>query len=315
MKIILTFDVEIWCNGWENIDKQFPTAFKRYVYGKNKQGFGLPQTLEILNKNNLQAVFFVEPLFAYRFGMDKLKIIVQLIQEAGQDVQLHLHPEWVDEIEPAFFKHMDKKRPYMFEYTLVEQSILIKKGIDALKQCGVKTLSAFRSGSFACNLETLEALKENKILIDSSINPSCALSKPELDSFQPKVIHDILEYPITTFTDGIKKQRHWQVGAVGFDESIELIKKAKEQGFSHLVLVSHNFEMLIPGTTKTDLIVAKRFQKLCAWLAVHHKQYPVTLFSPEIASEESLIKTPEISFKATFQRLIGQAGSRILAKM
>ena len=45
-------------------------------------------TLRVLKEHGIKGVFFVEPLFAARFGLEKLRIILELILEAGQEVQL-----------------------------------------------------------------------------------------------------------------------------------------------------------------------------------------------------------------------------------
>lgn len=101
LNMFLTFDVEIWCGGWDGIETKFPEAFSRYVYGRSGKGdFGLPLILRLLSEHELQATFFVEPLFASRFGLGPLTEIVNLIRDAGQDVQLHVHPEWTDEARP-----------------------------------------------------------------------------------------------------------------------------------------------------------------------------------------------------------------------
>lgn len=69
MNVYLTFDIEVWCNGWDNLDA-FPKHFERYVFGRSRHGeYALPKTLEILNRYDLKGVFFVEPLFAARFGL------------------------------------------------------------------------------------------------------------------------------------------------------------------------------------------------------------------------------------------------------
>ena len=81
MNVYLSFDIEVWCNGWKDLDGQFPASFERYVYGRSSRGdYALPKTLEILERNGLKGVFFVEPLFAARFGIDKLAVIVDLIR-------------------------------------------------------------------------------------------------------------------------------------------------------------------------------------------------------------------------------------------
>ena len=100
LNVFITVDTEIWCDGWDNLDARFPDAFRRYVYGPTRRGnYALPATLDILSDHGLAAVFFVEPLFAARFGQDPLDELVGLIRDGGQEIQLHLHTEWVDEVD------------------------------------------------------------------------------------------------------------------------------------------------------------------------------------------------------------------------
>ena len=70
MNISITFDVEVWCGGWRNLDSSFPSSFQRYVYGDGPAGYALPKTLEWMNEFGLQGIFFLEPLFSYRFGIE-----------------------------------------------------------------------------------------------------------------------------------------------------------------------------------------------------------------------------------------------------
>ena len=74
MNVYLTFDIEVWCNGWSHLDDNFPGSFERYVYGASRtEGYALPKTLQILQRHGLHGVFFVEPLFSARFGSQHLK--------------------------------------------------------------------------------------------------------------------------------------------------------------------------------------------------------------------------------------------------
>jgi hypothetical protein len=94
VQILLTFDVEVWCDG----SSTFPEAFRRYVYGSSGAGeYALPKILDILGRYRLHGAFFVEPLFAARFGIEYLHRIVALIRSACQEIQLHLHSEWADD--------------------------------------------------------------------------------------------------------------------------------------------------------------------------------------------------------------------------
>ncbi len=80
--VFLTVDVEVWCDGWDDIDAKFPGAFQRYIYGPTPRGdYGLPYQLHQLQEHGLTGVFFVEPLFSTRFGLDPLAEIVGLVRE------------------------------------------------------------------------------------------------------------------------------------------------------------------------------------------------------------------------------------------
>ena len=111
LDVFFSVDVEIWCDGWDNLDEKFPDAFRRYVYGQTARGnFGLPYTVQVLREHGLKGVFFVEPLFSTRFGSQPLEEIVGLIREGGQEIQLHLHPEWVDESVEPLLENINGKR-------------------------------------------------------------------------------------------------------------------------------------------------------------------------------------------------------------
>ena len=171
LNTLLTFDIEVWCGGWRDIDDRFPAAFRRYIYGPSRAGnYALPKTLEMLNSHGLKGVFFVEPLFATHFGLEPLAEIVGLIQDAGQEIQLHLHTEWQDEAkQPLIVKHKPK-RQHLHMYNTEEQTALIAHGLRLLSEASAAPVTAFRAGSFACNAETFTALERNGIQYDSSLN-------------------------------------------------------------------------------------------------------------------------------------------------
>jgi len=82
LDVFLTFDVEVWCDGWNDLDTKFPNAFKRYIYGPTSRGnYGLPYQLRELQEHGLTGIFFVEPLFSTRFGLNSLTEILSLIRE------------------------------------------------------------------------------------------------------------------------------------------------------------------------------------------------------------------------------------------
>lgn len=319
MNILLTFDIEIWCNGWKSLDADFPAAFQRYVYGRSPAGdYALPKTLEILNRHELKGVFFVEPLFAARFGVEHLAEITKLITDAGQEVQLHLHPEWTDEIRPRLIPDSDRKRQHLSYYSLDEQRALIGHGLRLMREAGIEGINAFRAGSFACNADTFQALQDQGICFDSSINATYAVSAPDIQASQPRYapfhINSLGVYPVSIFRDGFGHLRHAQVGACSAKELEEALQHAHAQGAGSFVILSHNFEMLKSRKTLPDSIVVNRFERLCAFLAGHRGQYRAIGFhEPGLGSldNETDSRLPQASLLATATRYAEQLTRRL----
>lgn len=65
-------------------------------------------------------MFFVEPLFPARFELQPLEEVVRLIQDARQEVQLHLHTEWVDEVRASLLPSIRSKWQHLRYFDLDE---------------------------------------------------------------------------------------------------------------------------------------------------------------------------------------------------
>ncbi|RJR29486.1 MAG: polysaccharide deacetylase [Desulfobacteraceae bacterium] len=271
MDVFLTFDVEIWCGGWQNLDENFSRSFDQYIYGRTDKGdYGLPFALEMLEEYDLRAVFFVEPLFATRFGLEPLKEIVGLLLEKDQEIDLHLHTEWVDEAREALLAKSGGKRQHLKYFSVQEQSTLVAKGIQLLRQAGASDIAAFRAGNFAFNLDTLCALAENGIEFDSSYNASLSGTDsglmPGILVVSPIEAEGVYEYPMTVFKDGTGSLRHVQITACSYREMEGLLWQALEDERDSFVILSHNFELLNRALNRPDWVVVERFRKLCSLL-------------------------------------------------
>ena len=309
MKIYLTFDVEIWCDGWKDLDSRFPAHFDRYVYGRSTKGqYALPKTLEILDRNGLKGVFFIEPLFAARFGIEYLAAIVNLIQSGGHDIQLHLHPEWTDEIQPLPVPGATAKRQHLCYYTFEEQVALIKLGRELLAQAGCNSVKAFRAGSFACNHDTYRALHHLGILLDSSVHATLPVSgadmRQQFDFFYPQEFEQVQILPMTVFRDGTGRLRPAQVGACSFAELRDALNGACHNRTEHFVILSHNFEMLKQKRSEPDALVVARFERLCAFLGTQRGQMEVSTMSqvPVAIAPPPYPQLAQASLSATLRR-------------
>jgi hypothetical protein len=264
-------DVEIWCDGWHDIDRKFPSAFSQYIYGRTSRGsYGLPYQLDLLRDHGLAATFFVEPLFSARFGRQPLAEIVGLIRDASQDVQLHLHTEWVDEASQPLLPNVTGKRQHLMYFSLDEQTELVAAGVRMLKDAGAESPTAFRAGSFAFNRDTLRALAANEIRIDSSYNatqfgPQSGTSQ-DIAVSEPFECEGVFEYPLTVFKDGLGALRPVQLTACSFAEIESLLWDALSAERSAFVMLTHNFELLSPSKNQPDDVAIERFKRFCKLL-------------------------------------------------
>jgi hypothetical protein len=313
MKVHVTFDVEVWCNSWNDLDVRFPTAFDRYCYGRSKAGeYALPKTLEVMRTYGLVGVFFVEPLFAARFGERWLATIVDLIAAAGQDVQLHLHPEWTDEINPPPIADVSRKRQHLVHYTEAEQSSLIAIGRCLLERAKGAPVHAFRAGSFAANADTYRALRSNGLLVDSSLNASYDYSAGSIDGMDRftsrRTIEGVEVYPVTAMRDGFGRLRAAQINGCSFGEMRAALVDAERAGVEHFVIVSHNFDLMKPSSCAPDRIVVQRFETLARFLAQQPERFQVEPFPKEpsgrVARSE---RRPAVAPWQTVRRYLEQA--------
>lgn len=318
MRVYLSFDVEVWCNDWTRLDERFPAAFDRYVFGRSSRGeYALPKTLEILDRYGLRGVFFVEPLFSARFGLEHLAVITGLIAQARQDIQLHLHTEWVDELDAPPIADHHRKRQHLSFHSLDEQKALLDFGADLLQQAGASPPTAFRAGSFACNRDTFRALRECGIEVDSSLNACTDVSAPDLRDLgvheQPSWIEGVHSIPVGVFNDGLGRLRSAQLNGSSFSELRRSLESAHANGHSDYVIVSHNFEMLKPGTSDREPIVVRRFEALCRYLSDHRDQYEVTSFKAPAPGDSGLgpNKRPETGLAPTLTRYAEQLWRRL----
>jgi peptidoglycan/xylan/chitin deacetylase (PgdA/CDA1 family) len=320
LNVFLTCDTEIWCGGWDDLDARFPDAFDRYVYGRSRDGrmFALPHQLGVLRDHGLHAVYFVEPLFSARFGGQHLREIVGLIGDAGQEVQLHLHTEWVDEWPQRPFPDVGEKRQYLRQFDTQQQRHLIDTGARLLEAAGAQRPNAFRAGGYGLDHRTLEALSQCGFEFDSSYNAVVLGASSGVSPGAPlhdlKALSGIVECPVSIFRDGTGRLRPAQVGACSADEMEQALWRAAEQGLSTFVIVFHNFEMLNARKDGPDPVVVRRFERLCRFLAAHRDHFRTRGFrEPAPGEREHVPALPQVGFAATARRWAEQAYRRFTA--
>ncbi|MGB0720869.1 MAG: polysaccharide deacetylase family protein [Gammaproteobacteria bacterium] len=284
LDVFFTVDTETWCNGWSDLDARFPSAFGRYIHGHTRKGdYGIPLQMKILSDHGLTGVYFVEPLFAARFGIDPLAEVVGLVMEAGHEVQLHLHTEWVDEAHSDRLPEVAGKRQHLRLFDLDDQVQLLGEGRRLLMEAGARAPNAFRAGNYGFNNDSLKALSRLGIRFDSSYNPASVAGVADVAPgrllTQPEEIEGVIEHPVTVFRDrGPGSLRNLQFTACSFAEIRHVLDSAEQAGWQSVVIVSHSFELLGRSKTAPDPWAVRRFERMCAYLGRHRDRFTVRGF-------------------------------------
>lgn len=277
LQVLITVDVEMWPPAWDADAAAHRDAFRRYIHGVGTPAdYGLPYQLRVLADHGLKAVFFVEPLFASVLGRGALEEVVGMIVEAGQDVQLHLHPEWLG-------RAGDPELPGPYRLAMSEldadgQAWLIGLGRRWLEEAGAPAVRAFRAGGFGADFNTLRALAENGIGLDFS--QSRAARRGPLDPAMPEDITQVgdgvVEVPLTTYRDFLGRRRPLQVGSSSYAECRAVLDRCLGQGRRTAAILSHSAELLNGARTGRDAIVERRFRRLCQLLDANRDVFRTT---------------------------------------
>ena len=301
VQVFLTVDTEIWpassaiFTAPENsVVPSLEGAVSAYLDGKTPSGsYGVPFQLEVFRRYGLRATYFVEPFFSRVAGRQHLARMVDLIQKAGQEVQLHVHPEWIRLARPP--GPCPEVRLLLREHSEDDQASIIRFAAEVLHDAGAKDLTAFRAGSYGANRATLRALAKNDIRIDTSVNlphlgGTCDIRTPT-PVLQPTVIEGVREIPITCFEDRPGHQRPLQPCACSAQETEAVLLDAVRAGWRSVVIVLHSVELLrrtpnmaVTGMGRPSSIVIRRFDRLCRFLSEHRDVFRTVTFN-EIGDE------------------------------
>lgn len=323
VRVFITVDTEVWpqADGWPHVPLSLDADCRREIEcyfwgGEGKLKLGLPFQLETLRAHNLRATFFVDPLFSFALGINSLQKVVSCLLAAGQEVGLHLHPEWLT--DPRMPQLPRFAGPYMSDYAENVQRELIRIGLARLAEVGAAPVHAFRAGSWGADRATLRALARNGVRIDSSLNACYETSMADLPGrdqlLQPRLVEGVWEFPMTYFIDRPPAgRRPLQICACTLSEFEHVLETAHARHWSCVVVVSHSFELIrTDRLSRKNAIVGPRrllgarFGALCSYLARNRDRFQTAVFR-EVASD-TLPAVPD-------QRPIVSSPARTAARM
>lgn len=240
-------------------------------------GVGLAFQLAALRRHGLKACFFVDPMPALVFGIAPVRRMVETILDAGQEVQLHLHPNWT--AARAGDGGTAHARFQLHEYALDEQRALIAGATDLLVAAGAPPPIAFRAGNFAADDDTLRALAALGFAYDSSHNGAEAgrISLPPRQI--APVDRGVVEVPVTVIEDSPGSLRPFQLCALSAAEASDALDHAAVAGHAAVTIVSHGFELANRAGTRANMVHVRRFEALCTLLGDVADRLPTAHFA------------------------------------
>ena len=269
--------------------------FARCIQCQTKTGaVGIGYQMDVFDRHGIRGVFFVDPMPALVWGTDSVRRVVQPILERGHEVQLHLHTEWLEFAESSPVGKRTGQN--IADFSLADQRVLIGYALEQLMLAGVPTPIAFRAGNYGANDDTLGALSELGIAIDTSFPPGiansrCAISLGAEDMF-PARHFGIVELPIGAIAGKGNGRRHAQLTAMSLWELRSMVNHAVACDWPALVLVSHSFEMMNRKRGTANRIVQRRFERFCEWLPSMPAVRTIGLGDKEFVKHVSTVNLP-----------------------
>jgi len=293
--------------------------YENCIMGKTKTGmYGLPFILDTLEQNELKAVFFVESLSASALGSSHLEKTVQMIQAQGQEVQLHVHTEWLSELEAPGLPRAHRQN--LGDFSRAEQTSIVRHARENLLAAGASEVVALRAGNMGGNRDTPFAACAAGLTIDMSFD----LAQSSGARSTVKEVNGLGAesgacpvVPLSCVEDYPGHYRPAQLTALSFAELREALLIAERDGSPYFVLLLHSFELVTrdPGVPmRPHRINIARFKNLCEFLAAHRDRFS-TVGCADVSARATAVKTsciPRTSALSMLWRVGEQLVSRAL---
>jgi hypothetical protein len=289
--VYITFDVECSMGGAWGDERLRPVSPERAVWGRyGPSELGLPLIVGILDRHALAATFFVEPFADEQGYPGTMEPVCRYLLDHGQDVQLHVHPNH----KHYGLKQQGKPFPFTDQFPdlpATEQLALLEEGAQRLERWTGRRPVAFRAGNMAADETTLGQLAAMGIRVDSSytfpyLGGQCRFHDPQRYNGS-KWYGDVLELALSGFEHpplpGLHPAQPLDLVGMSFEECRDAIGMIRGAG-ADAVTILHSFSLFKVRNHQYDggrlnRVVARRFGRLCAWLATNASAFPIHTFA------------------------------------
>jgi hypothetical protein len=308
MNVYFTVDTESSMGGAWRSPARRPLAAERHVFcRRGAQELGIPLIVQLLKRYGLRGTFFVETLATRCLGEADTRSIFDFLLEAGQDVQLHIHPnfrfyaEWRKAQGDGTPYTLPQRRDEIgaFEETL--QLDLLGEAARYFEQFTGVAPKAFRAGCYAGSNRMMRCLRQLGITADSSFNPCYAadLSFPG-EAPRPnrvEAIEGVWEIPVTVartkLPEGYNGFKFADCTSLCFAELRAMLDACAAGGQKHFVIVFHSFSAVKTkdetyAGLRPNRIVIRRLEQTLRYLSEHGGRFRVETMGNIAAQPDAL---------------------------
>jgi hypothetical protein len=289
-EICITIDTEFSIGGAFSDPLKFrPIAMPNIDCPSEGERHGLPFLLKNFARYGIKGTFFVETLSRAYFGDEPLRTVIATILDAGQDAQLHIHPNWLEIGGNGWCSRGIWERDACAGRSVAEIEELLVLGLKPFTDWKFPRPIALRVGNFEVDRNVYVAMA--RVGLEVASNIGLAIYRPEESSLQlysgRHLIDGILEIPVLSYRQlglGPMKRLHaLSITGVGTTETIALLRAARQKGISPVVILTHPFEFIKCGpagapTARPNRLNKDRLVALCKFIADHPDEFTTESF-------------------------------------
>lgn len=248
-EVCFTVDTEFSVGG-NFADPDLSPIAEPIVLGKvGGKEHGLGFLLDSFAEFGARATFFVEALQTAYFGDEPMGAIARRIVQAGQDVQLHLHPCWLRYGNDREAGAVPPPNDSCAGRSDAELDHFFRLGLDAFARWGLPTPVAVRPGNFELDANFYRAAARSGIALSSSI--ALAAHRPHDECLRliggTHRFGQVLEFPVCCYRYRLGRNDRLRILSITACSRVELVSvlcQAHRRGISPLVILTHPQEYI-----------------------------------------------------------------------